>query len=145
MSRKNGRSTDGRFAKGNPGRPPGSRNRATVAVEDLLKGEGEKLTRKAINMALAGDATAMRLCLERVAPPVKQRLVEFELPQPSGSSDAARSAHAVLEAVSNADLTPAEGAQVMQMVQTYIKALELGEIEDRIAALEQRALAAVET
>ena len=45
---------DTRFKKGNPGRRPGSRNKATVAVEALLDGEAEKLTRKAIEMALAG-------------------------------------------------------------------------------------------
>ena len=56
---------DPRFKKGNPGRRPGSRNKATVAVEALLDGEAEKLTRKAIEMALAGDTVAMRLCLDR--------------------------------------------------------------------------------
>ena len=56
---------DTRFKKGNPGRRPGSRNKATVSVEALLDGDAEKLTRKAIEMALAGDTVAMRLCLDR--------------------------------------------------------------------------------
>jgi hypothetical protein len=53
---------------GNPlGRPKGVRNRATVAAEALLEGEAEALTRKAIELALAGDPTALRLCLERIS------------------------------------------------------------------------------
>jgi hypothetical protein len=39
----------------------------------LLEGQAEKLTEKAIQMALAGDVTAMRLCLKRLAPAPKDR------------------------------------------------------------------------
>ena len=57
---------------GNPaGRRPGSRNKATLAAAALLAGEAEALTRKAVEMALDGDPTAMRLCMERVLPPCR--------------------------------------------------------------------------
>ena len=47
---------------GNPGgRPPGARNRKTLAAAMLLDGEAEALTRKAVELALSGDPTAMRL------------------------------------------------------------------------------------
>jgi hypothetical protein len=66
---------------GNPaGRPRGARNRATIAAEALLEGEAEALTRKAIELAMAGDPTALRLCLERLVPPRKGRAVAFDLP-----------------------------------------------------------------
>ena len=55
MSGKNASSTRGRpFAKGNTGRPKGSRNKVTVAVETLLDGDAERLTRKAIELAMEG-------------------------------------------------------------------------------------------
>src|SRR5918997_104236 len=69
------------FQAGNPGRPKGARNKATLAAEALLDGEAEALTRKAVEMALSGDATAMRLCLERIAPPRKDRPVSFAMPE----------------------------------------------------------------
>ena len=51
-----------RGQSGNPnGKPKGVRNRATLAAEALLDGEAEALTRKVVEMALAGDSTAMRL------------------------------------------------------------------------------------
>jgi hypothetical protein len=60
------------FVKGqvpNPnGRPVGSRHKTTLAIEALLEGEAEGLTRKAIEMALSGDMIALRLCLDRIAP-----------------------------------------------------------------------------
>ena len=52
---------------GNPsGRPQGSRNKATLALESLLDGQAEVLTQKAVDMALEGDMQALRLCLERI-------------------------------------------------------------------------------
>jgi len=55
---------------GNPrGRPVGRRNNKTLAAAVLLEGESEALTRKAVELALAGDPTALRLCIERILPP----------------------------------------------------------------------------
>src|SRR6516225_7111492 len=71
---------------GNPaGRQLGSRNRATLAAATLLAGESEALTRKAVEMALAGDPTAMRLCMERVLPPCRERTIKFGLPPIEGA------------------------------------------------------------
>ena len=59
----------GAFPKGksgNPkGRPKGARNKATLAAEALLDGDAETITKKAIELAKAGDLTAIRLCLRR--------------------------------------------------------------------------------
>ncbi|WP_443217147.1 DUF5681 domain-containing protein [Seohaeicola sp. 4SK31] len=71
MTRKSGRNTDGTFGPGNPGKPKGARHKATQAALALLDGEAEALTRQAVTMALGGDTTALRLCLERIAPPRK--------------------------------------------------------------------------
>src|SRR5579863_7358049 len=58
------------FAKGQSGnaagKAPGTKNRATLLAEQLLDGEASALARKAVEMALRGDAAALRLCLERV-------------------------------------------------------------------------------
>ena len=102
----NGRSADGTFTTGNAGRPKGARNRTTQAVLALLEGEAEALSRKAVEMALAGDSVALRLCLDRLAPPRKDSPVQFALPRMSCARDAAQAAGAVLEAVAAGHLTP---------------------------------------
>jgi len=62
---------------GNPGgRPRGSSNRATRAAEMLLDGEATALTRKAVELALAGDQAALRLCLDRTVAPRRERAVD---------------------------------------------------------------------
>ena len=75
----NGRSADGTFTNGNSGRPKGARNKATQAVLALLEGEAVALSRKAVQMALAGDGVALRLCLDRIAPPRKDSPVQFRV------------------------------------------------------------------
>ena len=106
MTRNSGRNSDGTFAKGNPGKPKGSRHKATQASLALLEGEAEALTRKAVDTALAGDTTALRLCLERIAPVRKDAPVQFALPEMSSAEDAAKAAASVLTAVSDGELTP---------------------------------------
>jgi hypothetical protein len=63
-TRKNGRNTDGTFARGNSGGPTGARNKATLAIQELLEGSTEALTHKAIELALSGDTVALRMCLD---------------------------------------------------------------------------------
>ena len=131
-----GRDAAGRFTAGNPGRPPGARHKATRAALALLEGEAEGLTRKAVEIALDGDTTALRLCLERIAPPKRDAPVTFDLPPMQSAADAARAAAAVLDAVAMGDLTPTEGAHVMSLIETFRRTLETTELEARVAALE---------
>ncbi len=133
-----GRTGDGRFAKGNSGKPKGARNKATLDVERILSGSADKLTERVLGLALEGDTTAIRLCLERIAPPRKDTPVSFDLPLMKSAQDAAGAAEAVLSAVSGGDITPLEGASVMGLVENYRRVLEASELEARISALEAR-------
>jgi hypothetical protein len=137
MNRNNGRNTDGTFTAGNPGKPKGARHKATQAVQDLLDGSTEALTQKAVDMALEGDTTALRLCLERICPARKDVPVQFDLPAMSNSQEASEAAQAVLLAVSEAHITPMEGATVMGLVESYRRTLEVTEFDARIHKLEQ--------
>jgi len=138
-----GREQDGKFApgqSGNPaGRPRGARHKTTLAVQAMLEGEAEALTRKAVELALAGDITALRLCLERIAPARKDYPVSISLPDITSAADASRVMAALLAAVGNGDVTPSEGSEVAKLVETYINTLEATEYEARLRALEERA------
>src|SRR5437899_8894836 len=86
MSRDFHVSTDnrGRFRKGqsgNPkGRPRGSRNKATLAVEELCGGGSARLTREVIDRALdSGDPALLCFCLRRLLLPARRRLVALDL------------------------------------------------------------------
>ncbi len=131
----------GRFQpgiSGNPaGRPKGARHKATLAVEALLDGEAEALSRKAIAMALAGDGAALRLCLERLLPARRDRPVSFDLPKIETAEDAAKATCALLSAVASGEVTPIEAEAVSKIVETHLKALECSEFEARLSALER--------
>jgi hypothetical protein len=132
----NGRNTDGKFSDGNAGRPKGSRNKATIAIEGLLEGQAEALTQTAISKALGGDSIALRLCMDRIAPPMKDKPIVFALPQMLDAMDASKAAGSVLSAVSDGTITPIEGTRVMGLIDSYRRTLELTEIEQRLQVLE---------
>jgi hypothetical protein len=112
---------------GNPeGKPKGVRNRSTLAAEALLDGEAEQLTRKAIELALAGDTIALKLCLERILPPRKDRTVMFSLPALE-NADRVASITAILEAVSEGRITPSEAEMVVKLIDMRDRA---GSVED---------------
>ena len=122
---------------GNPrGRPLGARNAATLAAERLLDGECEALTRKAVELALSGDGAALRLCMERILPPRRDRPVRFRLPALSTAGDAVTAMAAIVAAVADGDLTPAEAGELSAMVGTFVKAIEIRDLESRVRVLE---------
>jgi hypothetical protein len=123
---------------GNPqGRPKGSRNKMTMALEALLDGEGDAITRKAIEKALDGEMAALRLCLDRILPARRDRPVAFELPKIKTAADALEASSAVLQACADGVLSPGEAGEIMALIATHTKTLELTEIEVRLAALEK--------
>ena len=127
----------GKFASGNPGKPKGARHRVTRGVSELMDGQADAISQKAVDMALGGDTTALRLCLERIAPARKDSPVQFNLPPITDASEAAQAAQAVLRAVSEGEVTPLEGAAVMGLVEAFRRALELSEYDGRLEALER--------
>jgi hypothetical protein len=124
---------------GNPGgRPRGSRNKTTLAVEALLDGEAEVLTRKAIELAKAGDLSALRLCLDRIAPARKDRPVHFELPKLERAADAVAASAAIVAAVASGELTPSEASELSKVIDAFTRAMETHDFEDRLSRLEHR-------
>jgi len=110
---KTGRMQDGTFAPGQSGNPggkrPGTRHKTTRAIEALLEGQHEALTQVAIDKALTGDTAALRLCLDRLAPPRKDSPVSVALPSIRTARDAVEASGALLEALSVGDVTPGRG------------------------------------
>jgi hypothetical protein len=137
---KTARTELGTFARGNPGKPIGARHRTTLAVESLLDGEAEKLTRKAIKMALAGNTVALRLCMDRIAPARKDRPVAFSLPAIATASDAVKASATIVAAVAGGELTPLEAAALSGLVDCFTRALAASEFEARLTVLEKERL-----
>jgi len=130
------------FEHGNPGRPRGARHRTTLAIEALLEGQHEELTKKAIDKALEGDVVALRLCLDRIAPARKDAPVSLEMPAVRSAEDAVEASVVVLAAVAAGEITPDEAGRLMALLSAHKTIIEAGDLERRIAALEEERNAA---
>jgi hypothetical protein len=128
------------FAKGrsgNPaGRPAGARNKKTLAAAVLLEGEAEALTRLAVELAFAGDPTALRLCIERILPPCRERSVKFALPPIESAADIAPAMKAVTSALAAGVITPGEAERIAAVVDTFVRAIETSDFERRLKIVE---------
>ena len=127
--------THGRpFAKGNPGRKPGSRNRATMVAAALQDGEAEALRRKSVEVALAGNALLLKFFAERLYP--RERLICLELPAMEFADDAVEALGAVVRAVSEGKISPSEGAALASVIKSYTEAIQLADVVRRMDKIE---------
>ena len=136
-----GREQDGRFSpgcSGNPaGKKAGTRHKATRAALALLSGEAEGLTRKAVELARAGDVTALRLCIERLVPPCREAPVTLDLPRLETRADASRVLSFLLAEAGRGEVTPAEAEKLARLVSEHHKAVQLTEIEECLRGLKE--------
>jgi hypothetical protein len=107
-----------------------------MAALALLEGEGEALTRKAVELAKAGDTVALRLCLDRLLP--KGRAVRIDLPTRT-LADLGAAADTIQQALAAGVISLDEVQALTGLVETRRRLLESVELERRIAALEKGA------
>jgi len=135
-----GRIQDTRFKpgqSGNPaGKPKGTLHKATQAVMNLLEGETEALTRKAVELALEGDTTALKLCLDRIAPTLKPcaQPIRLNMPPPNNLANTAR---AFVAAAANGEIPPDIAAQLVSAVASVARVEEMEQVKQRLEALEK--------
>jgi hypothetical protein len=123
---------------GNPtGRPKGARNHVTRVVEALIEGQGEALGAKAVEKARDGDSRMLRALLSTLVPP-RERTVEFELPKIESAADAVKASSAVIAACAAGELSPHEATEIMGLISTHVRTIEVAELEVRLTAVEKR-------
>jgi len=121
------------FAKKNPGRPPGSKNKSTVIAASLAGEQGEALLRKAIEMADDGNTVMMKFLLERYLP--KGRIIPIQLPPIDSASDAIAAMTAIVAAVSAGSISPREAADLTLVVDTFVRSIEVAALERDVEIL----------
>lgn len=121
------RRISGKFAPGTSGNPAGrregSRNNATLALQQILLADGEAVLRRAVELALAGNESAMKLVIERLLPVAKERAISLPLPNLEKCSDVADAIRCAVVAVSEGELTPSEASVVLNLLAELRSAL----------------------
>jgi hypothetical protein len=129
-----------RFKKGvsgNPrGRRAGSRNKATMLLEKMMTDDGEGVVNAVLEAAKGGDMQAARIILDRICPPRKERPISCKLPKVEDTSDLIAGISAILQAVSEGQLTPGEGQALASLIEAQRRTLETEDIEQRLKAIE---------
>ncbi len=122
---------------GNPkGRPKGVPNRATTMVQKILDGKAKDLVDALVKQALKGDVTALRLCLDRIVAPVRERAIAVPIPAPTSAGEIAEALRVVFGASTSGGLMPGEAQTLAALLESQRKAIETAVLEARVAAVE---------
>ena len=122
------------FAKGNPGRKRGSRNRTTVLADALSDSDKDKLLRKALDLALGGDVAMLKVFIERLYP--RERRVKFDVPPMKYADDVVPVSAKILEAVGHGEMSLDDGAALETLVNSLAKNIERADVTKRLDLLE---------
>jgi hypothetical protein len=121
---------------GNPnGRPRGISARRTELRESLAPHTMD-IIHKAISLAKDGDTTALRLCLDRLLPPVRVKVETLELGQLTGTL--AGWGQAIVEASLTGKITPNQASALMQALMAQVRLVEADELASRLDAIERQ-------
>ena len=124
---------------GNPsGKPKGARHKTTLLAEKLMQDDAENIVNAVLTAARDGDMTAARIVLDRILPARRDNPVTFALPKIKRPADAVAASAAILAAVADGRLTPGEALEVSKLIEGFVKTLEVAELEERLAELEER-------
>ena len=107
-------------------------------MQHALDGEAQGLTRKAVELALEGNTTALKLCLDRLLAPRRDRTVPLALPPIEGAGGLAGMMAAIVAATGNGEISSTEAGRWARLVDIFLKALETHDFERRVEALEKR-------
>jgi hypothetical protein len=120
---------------GNPkGRPPGAKDRRTVAMEEFINA-GPEVALAVVRAAKAGDVSAAALVLARIAPPLKAHAPTVRFNLDVGRSLTEQAAQ-VLEAVAMGAVDPECGCSLIQAISVYAKLREGDELATRLSHVE---------
>ena len=95
------------------------------ATEHLLDAHAKAIVQRLLELAEKGDPTALRLCLERMMPPLRERPLQFELPPLATPADAVAAIAAITAGLADGSLSAAEGADLARMVRVFVETLVL--------------------
>ena len=139
---KSSRKQAGRFApgqSGNPaGKPRGTRNKVLAALDQIGAAGAEDALRAVVKAAGSGDLRAAEILLARVWPICKGAPVTLPLPPLRTAADLVLALGAVAGAVGEGAISPEEGAAVAGVLEGVRRAIETTELEQRLAAIEER-------
>lgn len=143
-----GRDGKGRFTRGNPGGPGGPRKRAYTLQENAAAAITEEhlqaMLRKAAAMALQGNLSAMRFVFERVCGKPRETPADTEplgitLPPMRTAAECVQAVEVLVTGICDGKVERDMAKLLIDAVQARLRSLEVHELEQRLADLEEAA------
>ncbi|MCG8053856.1 MAG: DUF5681 domain-containing protein [Candidatus Thiodiazotropha endolucinida] len=120
---------------GNPkGRPRGSRKISKLRAK--LEPYADDLIEKAVDLALGGDLQALKLCLERLLPPLRPQAELVKLSALSRAESLSDMGEVILQSIAAGELPPDVGKDLLTAIAAQMQITEGDELRDRLESLE---------
>jgi len=136
------KNTHSRFQAGNKygrGRPCGSKNKVTIAAENIFEEESGAIARQAVEMALNGHPQMIKLIMERVVPIKKSSPVKLDgMPIVDTVESAGEAAEFILQSIASGKVSPLDGEILSRVLDKRLHALQITEIERELKELKEK-------
>jgi len=106
--------------KAGKGRPPGSRNKKSIFLETLEE-FAIPIIKKGALMALNGDRTLLRTCIDKLIPAARSTAALFVLPKNEGDLDINKLLQSVLKQTATGRLNTQQAADLAAFAETYTR------------------------
>jgi len=102
----------------------GSRNKTSVLVKELLAAHAEEITGRLIQLAKKGHLGALKLAMGILCPTQSEEPVTWTMPPVKNAGDLVPAYSALLEAVTNGELTPRQAHNIKSILDSMLIAFK---------------------
>jgi len=121
---------------GNPdGRPIGSKDKRTQ-YRELFEPHADALIQKVINLALDGDTTCLKMCIDRLVSPFRAKNATITLDDIEGTLT--EKGEKIINAMGKGKISPSDTSSMLSALAAQARIIEIEELEKRISDLEAR-------
>lgn len=115
----------GKFVKGQSGNPAGRPKQESALIRQELAKHSEAIIEKLLSKALDGDLTAIKMILDRIAPPLKPVSLPSAVQVPEGAT-LQEMGTAIIQQSINGELEPGEAVQLLNAI-TQLKPVTMAD------------------
>lgn len=129
-----------RFKKGQSGNPQGRKKgeeTQSTKVRKMLLSRSQELIERVIELALSGDGAALKLCLDRICPPLKQREEQTIISFDPNDSLSLKGEKTIL-ALSSGQISVQDATALMNCLVKQTTLVEFTELDARLTEIERR-------
>ena len=135
---KHGRRHPAQYKPGQSGNPKGSLNKSILEGRAVLEANTTRLLAKAVEFAMAGSQSALKLCVQRLVPILQERPVAVSLPADSTQEDLLAAHAKLVKSLATGEITPREAEVVSNILEAHRRTWESADLSRELTRVENR-------